>query len=83
MWIICIFVCLVFPMLSNLFIAALLSSTGKGLTSWLLLMMFIVFLLISHVVVSWVRCVLDLAFPDVCHLSYLNLFLTSLHNIAT
>ena len=40
---------------SGLFIAALWSPAGKGLTSWLLLAMFIVFLLLSHVV-SWVRC---------------------------
>ena len=39
----------------GLFIAALWSPAGKGLTSWLLLVMFIVFLLLSHVV-SWVRC---------------------------
>ena len=45
----------VFLMLSRLFIAALWSPAGKGLTSWLLLVMFIVFLLLSHVV-SWVRC---------------------------
>ena len=38
-----------------LFIAALWSPARKGLTSWLLLVMFIVFLLLSHVV-SWVRC---------------------------
>ena len=31
------------------------ASAGKGLTFWLLLVMFIVFLLLSHVV-SWVRC---------------------------
>ena len=37
------FLCLVFLMLSRLFIAALCPSAGKGLTSWLLLMMFIVF----------------------------------------
>ena len=49
------FLCLVFLMLSRLFIAALWSSAGKGLTSWLLLVMFIVFLLLSNVV-SWVRC---------------------------
>ena len=49
------FLCLVSPMLSRLFIAALWSPAGKGLTSWLLLVMFIVFLLLSHVV-SWVRC---------------------------
>ena len=38
-----------------LFIAALWSPAGKGLTSGLLFVMFIVFLLLSHVV-SWVRC---------------------------
>ena len=37
------FLCLVFLMLSRLFIAALWSPAGKGLTSWLLLVMFIVF----------------------------------------
>ena len=52
-----VFLCLVFLMLSRLSIAAVWSPTGKGLTSWLLLVMFIVFLLLSHVVyVSWVRC---------------------------
>ena len=35
--------CLVFFMLWRLFIAALWSPAGKGLTSWLLLVMFIVF----------------------------------------
>ena len=35
--------CLVFLMLSRLLIAALWSPTGKGLTSWLLFVMFIVF----------------------------------------
>ena len=34
--------CLVFVMLSRLFIAALCSPEGKGLTSWLLFVMFIV-----------------------------------------
>ena len=43
-----------FLTLSRMFIAALWSS-GKMLTSWFLLMMFIVFVLLSHVV-SWVRC---------------------------
>ena len=55
--------CLVYIMLSRLFIAALWSPAGKALTSWLLFVMFIVFLLLSHVV-SWVR------FPGLCHLSY-------------
>ena len=44
-----------FLMLSRLSIAALLSNAGKGLTSWLLLVMFIVFLLLT-LVVSWVMC---------------------------
>ena len=43
------FLILVFLMLSRLFIAALWSPTGKGLTSWLLLVMSIVCLLLSHV----------------------------------
>ena len=47
--------CLVIVMLLRLFIAALWSPAGKGLTSWLLFVMFIVVLLLSHVV-SWVRC---------------------------
>ena len=58
---------LVFLMLSRLFIVALWSR-GKGLTYWLLLVMFIVFLLLSHVV-SWVRCGI-VSFPDICRLSY-------------
>ena len=49
------YLCLVFVMLSRLFIAALWSTEGKGLTSWLLIVMFIVFLLLWYVV-SWVRC---------------------------
>ena len=44
------FLCLVFLMLLHLFIAALWSPAGKGLTSRLLLVMFIVFLLLSHVI---------------------------------
>ena len=39
------FLCLVFLMLSRLLVAALWSPAGKGLSSWLLLMMFIIFLL--------------------------------------
>ena len=39
----------------TLFIAALWSPEGKGLTSWLLLVMFIVILLLSHLV-SLDRC---------------------------
>ena len=42
-------------MLSRLFIAALSSPEEKGLTSWLLFVMFIVFLFLSNLV-SWDRC---------------------------
>ena len=49
------YLCLVFAMLSRLFIAALSSPKGKGLTSWLLFMMFILILFLSHLV-SWDRC---------------------------
>ena len=47
--------CLVFVMLLHLLIAALWSPAGLGLTSWLLFVMLIVFLSLSHVV-YWVRC---------------------------
>ena len=49
------YLCLVFVMISPLVIAALWSPEGNGLTSWLLFVMFIVILLLSHLV-SWDRC---------------------------
>ena len=49
------YLCLVFVMLSRLFIAALWSPEGKGLISWLLFVMFIIILLLSHLV-SWDKC---------------------------
>ena len=49
------YLCLVFAILSLLFIAALWSPEGKGLTSWLLIVMFIVILFLS-LLVSWDRC---------------------------
>ena len=52
--IICSYLPLVFVMLSCLFIAALWSPAGKGLTLWLLFVMFNCVLSLSHVV-SWVR----------------------------
>ena len=54
---------------SCLFIAALWSPAGKGLTSWLLLVMFIVFLILS-LVVSWGMWYLIVSFPVLCRLSY-------------
>ena len=62
------FLCLVFLMLLRLFIAALWLPVGKGLTSWLLLVMLIVVLLLSHVV--WCLIV---SFPDLA--SFLTLLL--------
>ena len=49
------YLCLVFVMLSCLFIDALWSPAGKGLTSWLTFVMFNWVWSLSHVV-SWVRC---------------------------
>ena len=49
------YLCLVFGMRSRLFIAALWSPEGKGPTSWLLFVMFIVILSHSRLV-SWDRC---------------------------
>ena len=49
------YLCFVFVMLSQLFIDVLWSPEGKGLTSWLLLVLFIVILLLSHLV-SRDRC---------------------------
>ena len=49
------YLCHVFVMLSRRFIAALWSPEGEGLTSWLLFVMFIVILLLSHLV-SWDMC---------------------------
>ena len=47
--------CIVFVMLLRLFIAALLSAAGKGLTSKLSLVMFNCVFVTFHLV-AWVRC---------------------------
>ena len=44
------YLCLVFVMLSRLFIAAMLSPAGKQLTSWLVFVIINVFLSLSNVV---------------------------------
>ena len=49
------YLCLVFVMLLHLFDGALWSPEGKGMTSWLLFVMFIVIVLLSNLV-SWDRC---------------------------
>ena len=62
--------CLVFVMLSRLFIAALWSPTGKGLTSWLSFVMFkYVFITFPRGILGQVWCLI-LLIPDLCHLSY-------------
>ena len=68
------YLCLVFVMLSHLFIAALWSPEGKGLTSWLLA-------LVCDVYCDFVTypcgilgqvwyLIVHVSFPDLCHLSY-------------
>ena len=60
-------------MLSRLFIAALWSPAGRGLTSWLLLVMFIVFLFFP----MWypgLAADMDLSFPGLHRLSYFTMY---------
>ena len=64
------FLCLVLLMLLRLFTAASWSPAGKGLTSWLLLVMFIVFLLLSHQGILGQVWYFIVSFPDLCRLSY-------------
>ena len=64
------FLCLVFLMLSHLFIAALWSPAGKGLTFWLLLVMFIVFFVTFPCGILGQVWYLIVSFPDLCRLSY-------------
>ena len=65
------YLCLVFVMLSRLFIAALWSPAGKGLISWLLYVMF------NYVCVTFPCGILGqvwyliVSIPDLCRLSYL------------
>ena len=64
------YLCLVFYLLSCLFIAALWSPTGKGLTSWLLFVMFnCVFVTFPSGILGQVWCLI-VSIPDLCHLSY-------------
>ena len=64
-----------------LLIAALWSPEGKGLTSWLLFVVFVVILLLSHLV-SWDRCdtctYQIVSIPGPCCLSYFKTFALSL-----
>ena len=62
-----------FLTLLRLFIAALWSPAGKGLTSWLLLVMFIVFFF-TFLCGILGQVYLSVSFPDTCLLSYFLLF---------
>ena len=62
------YLCFVFVMFSCLLFAALWSPAGKGLTSWLSFVMFIVFLSLCGILGQvWYLIV---SIPDLCHLSY-------------
>ena len=63
--------CLVFVMLSRLFIAALWSPEGKGLTSWLLFVMFFFcdFVTFPSGILGQVWYLI-VSIPDHCRLSY-------------
>ena len=64
------YLCLVLFMLSRLFIAALWPPAGKGLTSWLLFVLFNCdFITFPCGIMGQVRYLI-LAFPDLCRLSY-------------
>ena len=64
------YLCLVFVMLSHLFIAALWSPAGKRLTSWLLFVMFnCVFVTFPCGIMGQVWYLI-VSLPDLCQLSY-------------
>ena len=68
------YLCLVFVMLSLLFIAAVRSPAGKGLTSWLLFVMFnCVFVTFPCGILGQVWHLI-VSFPDLCRHSYLDIF---------
>ena len=71
--------CLAFLIFSRLFIAALWSPAGKGLTSSLLLVMFIAFLLLSHVVQMYPGSVVTVVLDCICFL-VCAVFLTLLYS---
>ena len=69
----------VFLMLLHLFIAALLSLAGKELTSWLLMVMFIVVLFIIVYGILGQVWYLMVSFPDLCPLSYFKRLMVKTH----
>ena len=64
------YLCLVFVMLSRLFVAALWSPAGEGLTSWLSFVMFnCVFVILPCGILGQVWFLIVLI-PDLCYRSY-------------
>ena len=64
------YLCLVFVMVSHLFIAALWSPAGKGLASWLLFVMFNCYFVTFPCDILGQMCYLIVWIPDLCRLSY-------------
>ena len=62
--------CVVFVMLSRLFIEALWSPAGKGLTSWLLFVMFNCVFVTFPCDILGQMWYLIVSIPDLCRLSY-------------
>ena len=68
------YLCLVFIMLSRLFIAAVWSPAGKGLTSWLLFVVFnCAFVTFPCGILGQVWHLI-VSFSDLCRQSYLDMF---------
>ena len=68
------YLCLVFVMLLRLFIAALISSAGKGPTSWFLFVMFNCVIVSFPCGILGQVCYLIVSIPDLCRLSYFHAF---------
>ena len=64
--------CLVFGMLSPLFIAALWLPAGKGLTSWLSCIMFCVYVTFPFGILGQVWYLI-VSIPDLCPLPYFSI----------
>ena len=70
------FLCLVFLMLLRLLIAALWLTPGKGLTSWILLVIFIVLYFTFPCGILGPVWYLIVSFSDICLLSYFEAYCT-------
>ena len=66
------YLCLVFVMLLRLFIAALWSPAGKGLTFWRLFVMFNCVFVTFPCGILGLVWYLMVSIPDLCQLSYFN-----------